>query len=1114
MPGPLTARKRLFAAVSDDAEGHVSLASKRARKDAPGTPSGSGDNGDSDENGHQPGSIVRVKLTNFVTYTSAEFHLGPSLNMIIGPNGTGKSTLVCAICLGLGWSPQYLGRAKDIGEFVKHGSAEAEIEIELAASDKNKRNPVVRRKIQKQGNKTAFWINGQQKTQREVKILAESFSIQINNLCQFLPQDRVVEFARMDSVEMLGETLRAAASNEMVQWYETLKQLRSEQKDAEVEQQNEQRHLRSLQAKQTIQRAEVDRFNQRRELEDKCEALKKCRPFVQARALGAQVTQMRADYNAKKEELEQLKDEAEPTRRVEEEIQAYKEQIEKVVKSRRQEFENQKGHVEAISSQIDRDQQSLGTNMAEIDAEKLSEQQRKGDVGRIEQEIVDLERQYKYNVVEFDEATFRTRIAELRRQKADATRKMLVLKDALGPITMEIKRLRTTLGNQTKQKADLGSDSGQRDFNLTRLSRDTSQGWNWLKNNMGTLSLKDKVFGPPIIECSVPDPKYADAVEAFLVRNEMIAITCMNAEDAKVVQNKLVGKKEAGGLGLHDISVRTVPKQLSSYKSPLTTQELARLGLEGWLIDHIKGPEAVLAMLCEMVKLHQTAFAFKPMSNEQFEALKRHNAQNTHARISRWVSGNTVYVIAARGDLGISTTNTRQLKPGQFFTGLPVDAMAMRHVEDAMKATEQDLALNTEEYDGKKAEFNVEHQKIKAVEDELEQVRKEQERGKKAHAAWAILPRKIADKKSKLDEIRNLSLESNDRVKNIQRQHEDVALALAKTTLAYADEVVQLHSLRESCLEAEVRLIEAISELDGFMNDNREIVEAIQRQEQKIRELKVEARRKSAEQKQYQKECDRTQKEWTRLQQDIIEEHKDSDLEELENEISAANSHLELMEGGDQRVIKTFADREREIEKTQQALDELQEKLDQGRQQIKDIRDQWEPELDRLVETISRGFSDNFQKIGCAGQVGVKKDEDFDKWAIQIEVSFRENEPKAILDSQRQSGGERAVSTIFYLMALQGLARSPFRVVDEINQGMDPRNERMVHERMVDIACAERTSQYFLVTPKLLNGLKFHPKMKVHCIASGEYMPAQGTNLNFQSLAKEAFRIRKGIVAT
>lgn len=52
---------------------------------------------------HQPGAIVRVHLTGFVTYTSVEFRPGPSLNMVIGPNGTGKSTLVMAINLGLGW---------------------------------------------------------------------------------------------------------------------------------------------------------------------------------------------------------------------------------------------------------------------------------------------------------------------------------------------------------------------------------------------------------------------------------------------------------------------------------------------------------------------------------------------------------------------------------------------------------------------------------------------------------------------------------------------------------------------------------------------------------------------------------------------------------------------------------------------------------------------------------------------------------------------------------------------------------------------------------------------------------------------------------------------------
>ncbi len=53
-----------------------------------------------------PGSIVRIQLQNFVTYDWVEFRPGPYLNMIIGPNGTGKSSIACAICLGLGWSPQ------------------------------------------------------------------------------------------------------------------------------------------------------------------------------------------------------------------------------------------------------------------------------------------------------------------------------------------------------------------------------------------------------------------------------------------------------------------------------------------------------------------------------------------------------------------------------------------------------------------------------------------------------------------------------------------------------------------------------------------------------------------------------------------------------------------------------------------------------------------------------------------------------------------------------------------------------------------------------------------------------------------------------------------------
>jgi hypothetical protein len=112
-----------------------------------------------DELPYQPGAIVRVTVENFVTYTTAEMRPGPSLNMIIGPNGTGKSSLVCAICIGLGYPPGLLGRATDVSAFVKNGTQEAFVEVELQGHE-GERNTVIKRKISRDDNKSTYWLNG------------------------------------------------------------------------------------------------------------------------------------------------------------------------------------------------------------------------------------------------------------------------------------------------------------------------------------------------------------------------------------------------------------------------------------------------------------------------------------------------------------------------------------------------------------------------------------------------------------------------------------------------------------------------------------------------------------------------------------------------------------------------------------------------------------------------------------------------------------------------------------------------------------------------------------------------------------------------------------------
>ena len=49
---------------------------------------------------------------------------------------------------------------------------------------------------------------------------------------------------------------------------------------------------------------------------------------------------------------------------------------------------------------------------------------------------------------------------------------------------------------------------------------------------------------------------------------------------------------------------------------------------------------------------------------------------------------------------------------------------------------------------------------------------------------------------------------------------------------------------------------------------------------------------------------------------------------------------------------------------------------------------------------------------------------------MQMRVKFRSESGIVDLSGSRHSGGERAVSTVMYLMALQDLTSAPFRVVD------------------------------------------------------------------------------------
>lgn len=219
-----------------------------------------------------------------------------------------------------------------------------------------------------------------------------------------------------------------------------------------------------------------------------------------------------------------------------------------------------------------------------------------------------------------------------------------------------------------------------------------------------------------------------------------------------------------------------------------------------------------------------------------------------------------------------------------------------------------------------------------------------------------------------------------------------------------------------------------------------------------------------------------------------------SNLDALEEELEEAESKVNSITDNP-HVMLQYEERKKRIEELQAKLDMEGGAKDKMKDQLENKRTKWEAKLMNIVSLVNSQFSTYMKEVGCAGEIRLYKggnesrenDEsenlryNFKDWGVEIMVKFREASSLQVLSAQTHSGGERSVSTIMYLMGLQNLMSSPFRCVDEINQGLDERNERLVFKRIVnnstipvdeDRALNEHCGQYFLITPKLLPNLE------------------------------------------
>ncbi|KAL4709644.1 hypothetical protein ACJJTC_007375 [Scirpophaga incertulas] len=892
----------------------------------------------------------------------------------------------------------------------------------------------------------------------------------VDNLCQLLPQDRVQDFSKMDPQQLLRSTLSAVGGQESVAQLDELIECRSQQIGLSTKLQSNAQLLQEQIRLNERLKIVIDAMQQRKEIEHQIEICEKKKLWIEYQDLREKVVEYTNDKKAAMKRINSHKVDMEP---LEKAIDAAKKGIGKLEQQRLNATreihvlkDRAKDTLDAVRTQEYSIKDIESSYQLKLDRWKNRERELIEAKAKLEKLVTDRtmlmekvgdESQVKMELAELQKPIAKTNAAieTLKKQKLE------VQYDLENNVTPQIRLFQ----NKIRQLQDMDS---KRLEVLRNYREDCYNAVVWLRENKEMF--QEAVYEPMMLEIKFTDPKFARYLEATVSSRDLLAFTFESSRD----MNLFMSQVRQRGLKLVN-AVCSPSGRLNVPRNDITS--LSYLGFYTYLVDTISAPDAIVKYLCKQYNIHRI-----PIGNEH----TYNNSGKVPANITYFFTENHRFTVRVSAYSGITSSSTIEIRPAKLlanttdldqinnFTGQlsRFEKSAQNHRSQMQEIDKKigTLEGNLNELNMRRKRINEGVEKVRTI---CAQIRLQ---NKKVHD---VENEPSFDIQQERQRCRRKQRDCTMKQCHLQRDLLEIARDLQAQKLSGDVARVKLDFVRTSIVQQESELRELRNELRNVENIVQNIESALTRAKSNAKEKLLEAKRS----------CN------NKLPQDPDFPHREdfdvlpSDLSRLQEHCYELQTRIDCMDKGDERVIREYEDREKTISKLKRDVANSSDNNKVLETKMKNLRAAWLPPVQDLVRAIDRNFGEMFAQLGCAGEANLDTsagDDEYGKYGVCILVKFRSSEQLQPLTRHAQSGGERALSTALYLMALQRLTTVPFRCVDEINQGMDPINERKMLQLLVKVTTECDNAQYFLLTPKLLTNLEYNPKITVHTIMNGK----------------------------